>query len=276
MNMLTKLFLVFSIWTVGFLSLAVFASNRVLQNDPELISKIQEKYNITISKNGVTNGVQTQDSWTFAVPAKKVIVKSFSGNISIKKSSGHEIKITAIGRLDKGANSRLLETDHSSDELIIREPDNDVVSNLEVQIELPAAFENSLEVLSVSGDINLKDVNIHEIDLGSVSGDIDLNKVTSKNFVVKTVSGDVKAESSSMAKLVGKTVSGDFEISSATPLNSDLVSVSGDIRMKFSKTDKTQFSLQSVNGDIRNGHQDTKGAEYTVNISTTSGDIEVE
>ncbi|WP_413612700.1 DUF4097 family beta strand repeat-containing protein [Bdellovibrio sp. HCB-110] len=284
MSLFTKFFIAFAVWTVGFLGLAAYAGEKAFQNDPQLISKIEDKFNVSIRMGGMSKGYgvgpaahdKTQDTWNFAPPAKKVTFKSFSGNFSIKKSAGNEIKISATGKLDKNVAPRLLETEVNNDELTVREPENNAVKDLEVQIEIPASFTSTVDVLTVSGDVTAENLNVQDLDLKTVSGEMTLNQVTAKNLAVKTVSGDFKAEASSITRLEGKSVSGDLEITNTTPSNIDFTSVSGDVKMKLAKADKTHFSLKSVSGDIHNRHGSDKGGEFKVTISTTSGDIEIE
>lgn len=284
MNLFSKFFIAFALWTVGFLSLATYAGGKAYESDPQLLSKLENKYNVSIRIGGMSKGYSvgpaayepTQDSWNFTPPAKKVMFKSLSGNFSIKKSAGSEIKISATGKLDKKVSPRLLETENNGNELIVREPEDNAVKDLQVQIEVPESFKNTLEVLTVSGDVVMENLNLREIESKTVSGKMILSHVTAKDLEVKTVSGDIKAEECSVAKLEGKSVSGNLEVSNAAPSSIDFTSVSGDVKMKLAKADKTHFSLKSISGDINNRHGSDKNGDFKINISTTSGNIEIE
>nr|WP_295902563.1 DUF4097 family beta strand repeat-containing protein [uncultured Bdellovibrio sp.] len=284
MNLFTKFFIAFSVWTVGFLSLATYAGGKAFATDPDLVSKLESKYNVSIRMGGMSKGYsvgpaeygETKDAWTFAPPAKKVVFKSFSGNISIKKSADSEIKISATGKLDKKMAPRLLEVETTGNELKIKEPEDNAVKDLEVHIEVPASFNKDLEVLTVSGNVTLENLNLQEAELKTVSGEMTLNQIVAQELDIKTVSGDFKAEAASITKFEGKTVSGDLEMSNGIPANIDFTSVSGDVKMKIAKNDKTHFSLKSVSGDINNSHGSAKDGNYNVKVSTTSGNIEIE
>ncbi|MEK2646976.1 DUF4097 family beta strand repeat-containing protein [Bdellovibrio sp. BCCA] len=283
MNLFTKFFIAFSVWTVAFLSLATYAGGKAFETDPHLVSKLEDKMNVSIRVGGVSKRfhsdsemVNTQDTWNFAPPAEKMKIKLFTGNVSIKKSSGSEIKITATGDIDKSRAPRLLEAETTGNELKISEPEGDVVKKLDVHIEVPASFAQELDVVTVSGNVTVENLNVDELELKTVSGDIALNQVSANKIEMKSVSGNLNAEGASIKKIEGKSVSGNLAFANSLPADIDLTSVSGDVKMKLVKNDKTQFALKSVSGDIKNAHGSNKNGNYNVKVSTTSGDIEIE
>lgn len=280
MNRFTKIFIVSVVWTVGFASLAGYASGKAMQNDPELMAKIQEKYNLTLNLGGIVNDGPlvteiTKDSWNVAVPTKKIVLKSVSADFTIEKTTESEIKIAAEGTLDKNKALRLLEVTSGNEELLIAEPKGNATKNVKVTIEIPTTFRNHLEIVTASGEVFVQNSAIQEIEVKTVSGDILFYNSVSLKVIVESVSGEITADACSFAKIEGGSVSGDIEISNRIPLNTEFTTVSGDIKMHLPKTDDTQFALKTVSGDVKNRHSTSKAAKFIVNVSTTSGDIDI-
>ncbi|MEN0057718.1 MAG: DUF4097 family beta strand repeat-containing protein [Bdellovibrio sp.] len=282
MNLFTKFFIAFLIWTIAFLSLGGYASNKAFQQDPDILSKIEDKYHVAIhiggisKKNTPSNYEQANDSWKLAPPAKKIVLKVVSSDISIKKSAGSEIVITANGLLDKSKSDQLLETKISSDELVISEPDNEAVRKVSIQVELPASYTQALDIIAVNGDIAAEGLTLNDLSVKTVSGNVTFNNLNAKSWSLHSVSGDIKADSSSFTKISGKTVSGEIEITNQIPAQIDFTSVSGDVKMKLAKTDNIFFNLKSLSGSINNKHGSNRKGDFEVNVSTASGDIEIE
>lgn len=281
LSVFSKLFFLLALSTVGFLSLATYATEKAQTENPQLLKKLEDKYNMRIHMGGLTkkNGPQdrkTSDTWHIPTPAKSIVVKLVSGNVSIKKSNVKELTISASGILDKEKSPRLLETDPDKETVTIKEPSDNAVEDLNVQIEIPASFNQDLIFKAVSGNINLENLNFNSLELHNVSGEFNLNNVTAKNLAVITVSGSINAEGSSLENLKGKSVSGNVKIASSQPMNVDFKSVSGDVTMKLNPTQDTHFSLHSVSGKIENQFGSKPNAKHEVVISTTSGDIKIE
>jgi DUF4097 and DUF4098 domain-containing protein YvlB len=282
MNVFSKVFVLATLWTVVFLGLAGYAGGKAFQQDPDLVQKVSEKYNMSIhiggmsKKYGSKSYVDTKNSWTFPATATQINLKSIGGNFSIKKSSGTEIVVTATGGLDVNRGPQLLETNQDGTTLTLQEPDNEATRGLEVNIEIPASLISNIEVVTVSGDLAFENLQAKELSLKTVSGDMTLNQVTAETLAIAGVSADLKATNCDIKKVTGKTVSGDVEFSSQKPAGFDVTTVSGDIKMKLPKMENTKFDLTTTSGDIQNAHGSTKTGALKVKIYTTSGDIEID
>lgn len=295
LSLFAKIFIFLSFGTFVFIVLTFYSVDKALKSDPELLVKIGKYFNMNISTNGFYfNGITdptspaqpTRETWTFAVPKKKIQIKSVAGNLTIKETSGKEILISADGQLhnNSSGSSHLLEIKLSGDDLIIQESENFNQANwssqdLEIQIEIPGSFLKTLEASSVSGNLVIENLNLDKLELKTTSGQVILKQVLSKSLILKTVSGELMMDESSISNISAKSISGNMELSNLIPANVELTSLSGNLKLKLTEIDKAQISLKSISGNIQNSqnqkaHGKAQG-NFQINISTASGDIEV-
>ena len=281
-SVFTKVFVGAAILTVLFLSIASYAGSKAVAQDPELISNIEKRYNVTIrmggiSSNSAMNYAENTDTWNFAPPTEALSIKNISGNFHFKVGTGKEVVIKATGQLDKKKAPRLLDVALEGGTLKIQEPE-DAVRKLEVYIEVPSTFKQELEVATVSGDTNIEGLSLEQLTIKSVSGDSNLNRVSIQKASFKTVSGEIEAEQSDLKELEGNSVSGDLKLANLNPLNLKFKTVSGDVKLKITKGETAIYTLRSVSGKVENkvGSAGVGKSSFNVDIRTTSGDIEVE
>lgn len=285
-NLFTRFFVAVVFTTITSLAVAGFSAKKAYEADPELLAKLENKYNVQINVTGMgvsvtdTNSrAKTQDQWELSIPAKKLIIKSYSGDIAIRSSNDNKIRVMASGKLDTAKSEKLLEITESADVVTLNEPEN-AVKDLEVRIELPSTFTHDLEILSVSGDVTAENLKISLADVKTVSGEITLNQLNVTKLSIETVSGDVETHESSFKTINGKSVSGEIEIENKDAAEMNLKSVSGDVKLKLPKAAPFSFNLNTLSGDIKNLRSNitdsSKAAKLNINISTTSGDIVIE
>lgn len=281
-SVFTKVFVGAAILTVLFLSIASYAGNKALAQDPDLISNIEKRYNVTIRMGGISSNsamdyAESSDTWNFAPPTQVLNIKNVSGNFHFKVGTGKEIVIKATGHLDKKKAPRLLDVAMEGDTLKIQQPD-DAVRKLEVFIEVPSTFKQALEVATVSGTTNIEGLSLEKLTLQSVSGDSNLNRVSAKTVSFKTVSGAIEAEESDLKEVEGNSVSGDLKLGNLNPLSLKFKSVSGDVKLKIAKGETATYTLHSLSGKVENkvGSAGVGKSSFNVDVKTTSGDIEVE
>ncbi|MBL7542700.1 MAG: DUF4097 family beta strand repeat protein [Bdellovibrionaceae bacterium] len=290
-NLFTRFFIATVFTTIISLSVAAFSASKAYHSDPHLLAKLEEKYNMKINSGHLAldykhreHTERTEDQWTLNVPQKKLVLKPFSGDIAIKSTRDTKIKIIATGRIDKAQNDKLLTITETPDELTVTELKG-AIQDLEVHIEVPTTFNQEIEFDSTSGDVSIEDLNVAQAELKTISGEITLNRFTTPRLSIETVSGDTKVRNSTITKQIsGESVSGEIEIENNESSEANLKSISGDIKLKMPKNNLFNFNLQSSSGDIHNKYTvDTKANKQNVNkaklniqVSTTSGDIEIE
>lgn len=141
----------------------------------------------------------------------------------------------------------------------------------EMTVYLPANNYDSLNVYTVSGDINITKTKIDfdKAVLHTTSGEINLRD-SCEDLDISTTSGDVSIEDITAGKsLIIFTTSGDLKISGCTFTETQIHSTSGDI--DFDKTDPGSGSISTVSGDVQGK---LKGF-HEIKTSTVSGDIDI-
>jgi hypothetical protein len=246
------------IWTVGFLSLAGFSSNKAIEQDPQILAKMEEiieknlgeKVNIRLGKSGR----DTNETWSFTAPKEGIFLKAIASDVTISPSDTNEVVILANGRLHKDLPS-LLEITESGGSLNISQPDDN--SGMTIEIKIPKGYSKNLSIALVSGDIELKGVSLHLFEAKSTSGDIMAEELKAADLKVKTISGDVRIQNN---------LEGNYEISTT----------SGDVQLELKQGFEADFRLYTLSGDIQNNFPAKKNAKHSVSVSTTSGDINIE
>lgn len=284
-HLLSRFFIITILVTVGSLGLASYSSKKAYEADPQLLAKIQEKYNVHITSSGLLvnnspmNSELTENQWELTAPRKKIVIKTHSGGVSIKNTSNAKIRIFASGQIDPALRGSMLEVTESSNELVISEPSN-TVNDLVLRMEIPNSFNQDIQVISTSGDLSAENLNLNSADFTTVSGELTLNRLMATSIDLKTVSGEINITDSSFKSITGKTVSGDVEIDTNENSEAKLRSVSGDIKLTLPTNGVFNFRLKTTSGEISNKHSLNKNQNQTagpnIDISTTSGDIEIE
>lgn len=161
---------------------------------------------------------------------------------------------------------------------------NEGDANLKIQVPRHSSLEVSLvsadlKVAGVDGDENLQTVSGDvmgdaggSLQVSTVSGDVQLAARNAKSTRIKTISGDAKF-SGGAGEVNFESVSGDAQLSLGALKHShfetvsgeltiagtleasgqlDASSVSGDIHLKFTAPPEADFDLQTLSGDISN------------------------
>ena len=137
-----------------------------------------------------------------------------------------------------------------------------------VDFEIRVPREVRIEGHTVSGDFTLAGTR-GPVDVQSVSGELDLNDIQGP-LRLKTVSGD--GELAEFAgQLVANTVSGDLTFEKVRLYGSDIVTVSGDVRIDGELDKDREHRMKTISGDVE---LRLTGGSYDVRFSTMSGDLE--
>lgn len=237
---------------------------------------------------------------------KKVTVKVKNYDIVIKENNEDNIHIVVEGSED---NKNEIIIDSDSNNINITQESTHACFGFcyyanKVTIYVPESFTKSLDLFSTSGDINiLNNLNSDNHTIKTTSGDIDINNIRGssikstsgeitihegKDINALTTSGDItifKAENSldinstsgeiEIKNLTGfitsSSTSGDITINDFTITNnSSINSRSGEVMIRLQNEARITAKTTSGDKDIKN----TDG-EYSLDLSTTSGDIVV-
>jgi DUF4097 and DUF4098 domain-containing protein YvlB len=138
--------------------------------------------------------------------------------------------------------------------------------SVELDISLPKQLK-MVQCKTTSGDIDIQDLSIGQLELHSIAGDIEAEDLTTVEFKVIGVSGDVSL-SSITGDLHLKTVSGDIEIENHKGSSLIVETVSGDIEY--------DGTAQAIRANTTSGDAEFEAkAIQTLNANTVSGDMEL-
>lgn len=257
MNLFAKIFAGTALVTFASLALASYSAKKALAADPELLNRLQNKYNIKITGFSVTpSQAEMKNDWNIPGPVKNIKLASVSGELRIMSSTDGNLSIEAKGRLPLNAdpNAKVLKVEIQGTEISIK--DEEDVKDLSILIKIPQDVDN----LSLSG----------------VSGDVSIKNANANNLNFKSVSGDLVTENSDFNTVKTETVSGDIEASLLKPPTGSFESISGDVKLKFPASKKIKFNLKTLSGKIETNHPSAEEASEKIDVKTTSGDIEIE
>ena len=209
----------------------------------------------------------------FAEEVDRTIDASSDGNVNISNISGsvtvngwtrNSVEVT--GTLGRNVEELILERDGDDIVIKVKVPKHGG-RGIESDLRISVPQDSSLDVGTVSADIDVSDVN-GEQSLHTVSGDV-TTEYTGGRMSAESVSGDVEISGdNSDGEVEASTVSGDVtlfrvsgEIEASTVSGSvvvdegsidraDLGTVNGEIIFQAEFRDGGKLSIETVNGDV--------------------------
>lgn len=157
-------------------------------------------------------------------------------------------------------------------------------------VYIPKKYEKSLEIKSISGNIEVEaneKLKFDSLKISSTSGDVEMGSIEAKDIEIETVSGDITLQYLENDNLKLKSVSGDISVEGAKGIV-ETKTTSGDIKFK---TIEGKVDLKSTSGNINckdfkvidNSKAKTTSGNINLNINkdsnckfdtkTTSGDV---
>lgn len=124
-------------------------------------------------------------------------------------------------------------------------------------VKIPSKVAEGLKAVtsdSVSAEVTITGISASDkIEIDTVSGGANLKNIKTEKLDIDTVSGSIKA-AGEFTELESDSVSGDVTVSSATPLKKlDCDSTSGNIRLTIPKNSGFTLKADTVSGDISCG-----------------------
>lgn len=162
-----------------------------------------------------------------------------------------------------------------------------------VIIEVPAGQYEKLSVKTVSGNIEVQNVNFsfQQMELGSISGNIEVNGGTDMELSATTTSGNISCLDAGFVSVEASSTSGDVYLTRSRSDGAvNLSNVSGDLNFHEFDAPRIKgttisgdvsgtllsgkkFVVQSVSGGVHVPESDP--VESICEIKTTSGDVEL-
>ena len=237
-------------------------------------------FGINLGIDGVSwgfGGGTYEAQTTHRVPIDGVDTLSINwvaGGVSIRPHDGDEIQITEYSRRALRDGERLqLNTSGNTVSIEFRTGrniGNMPSKNLEVYIPrvLIGDFDR-VAVNSVSGRIEINDVNAVTLDAGTVSGRVELRNIAAENLGVDTTSGRIEGFDVSASRANIRSISGRIELIRTQIDNVDTYTTSG--RQTLSGT-FNDVSSRSVSGRVE---VISTSVPDRLNVGTTSGRIDI-
>jgi DUF4097 and DUF4098 domain-containing protein YvlB len=216
-----------------------------------------------------------------------VLVENLAGSIEI--TAWDEAKIEIKGNL--GADVEKVDISESENGIHVRvhnKPNERHIDDTDLFLRIPLAA--SVEVESVSADIDVDGSEGVSVVASTVSGDVDVNASTQR-LEIHSVSGDVEfdgaASRSSIETVSGEislsgvsseisvsTVSGDVSLIAEEVGRGRFESVSGELKLELSVSDGGRLTSDSMSGDTVLRLPELQQADFTA--QTYSGDIQTD
>lgn len=248
------------------------------------------KGRVDVGKYSNANKYTSSSSFSYSTKGiKKVDISWIYGDVAITSSNKSSLKVEE-SYMNKGKDSlhyyldgdtlyikfgesgKRINSEENKKNLKIEIPQNITLKaeNVSGDIILKGSMtHNSVDISTVSGDIETENISAEEIKLSSTSGDIKIEKSKSKETIVETISGDVEIEETKSDSLSVNTASGEIEIERIESISTTLETLSGDIELNNIKS-KT-FTLETISGSADISYLSSDETE----IKTTSGNVRI-
>lgn len=194
--------------------------------------------------------------------------------IEIKGELGDDVKEVEISESQKGIHVRVIhkaDIKHVDDtDLYLRIP---VAASVEVEsvsadVDVNGSAGESIVVNTVSGDVEAL-ASPQRLEIRSVSGDVEFEGSSSRS-AVETVSGEISLNGVS-GEINVSTVSGDVSLVADEAGRARFESVSGDMKLKLAVSDGGRLTCDSMSGDLVLRLPASQQASFTA--QSYSGDI---
>ncbi|MCR4630753.1 MAG: DUF4097 domain-containing protein [Treponema sp.] len=205
--------------------------------------------------------------------------------VEVSKSPDNQIYIKFDGGAEKFCNIST-----SNRRIIVKEKKgkhSPVNISRKVYISLPEAYNEHLEIESVSGSVRIKGIEASSAEVQSVSGSISISDCNINNTNVDAVSGSIQLNGE-FKQISCESVSGSIKVESGCKLTqrSTFDSVSGSITLSIPSDSNYRVNYESMSGSFYDANTGIKGKKsgYSVNgsgdvqisIETVSGSIKIQ
>ena len=164
----------------------------------------------------------------------------------------------------------------SGDGVTIQVPENAIphvkLLTTSGDIDVQDVALTDLNVTSTSGDINIdldEDQHLSLVELRTTSGDIEVSAFA-ETVMISSTSGDAEVEGR-IGKLTANTISGDIDMR-ADVKNMTFKAVSGDVDLTFNSVEIRDVRGSTISGDIDIDLPDGIG-EIAIHTQTRTGDV---
>lgn len=215
-----------------------------------------------------------QEKTSHSSGLKKINIDATSADIVIIPEDRSDVKAQLTGRVSNREIEPKLEMILDNDRLAINAKLKNIIgininSDLQLKIYIPKNYEQSIQVSTASGDVEIRGFMLKEFICNVVSGDLKANDLTSEEISFTSASGSIEGSNITSKSTSFKIVSGNTKLQN---FKGDLKgsSTSGKVRVTYATFDNN-INLTSTSGDVLLSLPDN--AEFYLDARTTSGDV---
>lgn len=238
------------------------------------IKLLETTKEVTVSKgSGSISEIKEFD----IAPISKVMVDTVSTDVNVILWNGDKIKVHFHGTASEMSRAPKLETSLNGDKLdiSIKYP-NQITSifnfslNTKLDLYIPENYKKSMNIETVSGEINIDKLEADNFNASTTSGDVNINTIVANITDFESVSGAINIKALSSKRNEFETTSGDIKIETVTgDISAD--SVSGSITASYSVFNN-EVEAETVSGDVDLSLP--QASEFKVDFSSTSGELD--
>jgi lia operon protein LiaG len=207
----------------------------------------------------------------------KVFINAISTDVNIILSKDNKIKLQLNGTSSDMSRAPKLEASQSGDKLDIsikypKQIMSIINFNLDTKLDvyIPESYKKSINIETVSGEINMDKFKVEDFKVHTTSGDVDISSIVAKEAELSSVSGSISIKEIYSESNSFSTTSGDIKIEAITG-DIKAKSVSGSIKALYKEFNNDIYA-KTVSGDV-----DLKlpqESQFKVDFSTTSGELD--
>jgi len=198
-------------------------------------------------------------------------IDNLKGRIEVRAWDRNEVRIT--GTLGEGVEKLVVQGDGNHLEVKVRYPERigswrgDRTGPTDLRLMVP--LQASLEIESVSADINVDGVAPGDLEIDTVSGNVVVAAAPARASI-ESVSGDLRLTLNT-SEASSQTVSGDVRLSGRLDGEVEVETVSGDIHVDSRGERLRRLSASTVSGDA--DLRISLAGSGQVHSETVSGDV---
>ncbi len=242
----------------------------------------------------VSTTIDSEEVYT-ADGVEGIFVETISTDVNFIPVEGDEIRVhfhgTARGSLSSIPELRTVKTGNNLRITIEHKPFVNIgfmsTRNVKLDIYIPKSFGGEIVANTVSGDVDIRELDLQKFRFKAVSGKLQAEVFTAERAVLESVSGNIRVQNF-MGDVQVDVVSGNVFLGFKEFANDvSIKSTSGDARLELPADAEFEVALRTVSGkvntgfpislegDKRNMYGTVGAGQHRITMSSVSGNVEI-
>ncbi|MCR3921557.1 MAG: DUF4097 domain-containing protein [Firmicutes bacterium] len=227
-----------------------------------------------------------------AAEIKEIEINTISTDVNIIPVDDSVVKVHLYGEVTKDILPDEFAHQNGSRLKIEVRPRTGLNINARIRLTLdiytPKTYAESIRVDTVSGELDIAELTLKQLEFNSVSGDIESDAVEAEQLVIKTTSGNMNIDDFS-GMISANSVSGDLTVEYREYAHDiEFNTTSGRTELSLPATAQFEVRLQSVSGKVNSefpitinssSSRDFAGIvgsnEHSIDVRSVSGGIDI-